>query len=227
MRDLFGIKLMRRTCDGDSGKEFPVDFMYFLKCYISEGVNHLTHGLEVCSKSYEKFSPNRGVPCNESTIIEISRYLTVQFLRLNWNIDSKESGKILQRVEYPATFDIKDYCSDGLKEKLEATREVFWGSSSEGIDKVSSSTETQQLTGIYDLICVLTHEGTSTDSGHYVAWIKQEGQWIMCDGDQVYVCEEQEVVGLSGGNEGHAAYICLYKGQTLRVQAEDEAMTDH
>lgn len=30
------------------------------------------------------------------------------------------------------------------------------------------------LTGIYDLVAVLTHKGRSADSGHYVAWVKQE-----------------------------------------------------
>lgn len=32
----------------------------------------------------------------------------------------------------------------------------------------------KQLTGIYDLVAVLTHKGRSADSGHYVAWVKQE-----------------------------------------------------
>jgi uncharacterized UBP type Zn finger protein len=31
-----------------------------------------------------------------------------------------------------------------------------------------------QFTGIYDLVAVLTHKGRSADSGHYVAWVKQE-----------------------------------------------------
>ena len=30
------------------------------------------------------------------------------------------------------------------------------------------------LTGVYDLVAVLTHKGRSADSGHYVAWVKQE-----------------------------------------------------
>ena len=30
------------------------------------------------------------------------------------------------------------------------------------------------MTGIYDLVAVLTHKGRSADSGHYVAWVKQE-----------------------------------------------------
>lgn len=32
----------------------------------------------------------------------------------------------------------------------------------------------KQLTGVYDLIAVLTHKGRSADSGHYVGWVKQD-----------------------------------------------------
>lgn len=39
---------------------------------------------------------------------------------------------------------------------------------------VTSDTDKEtQLTGIYDLVAVLTHKGRSADSGHYVAWVKQ------------------------------------------------------
>ena len=38
------------------------------------------------------------------------------------------------------------------------------------------------MTGIYDLVAVLTHKGRSADSGHYVAWVKQEsGQFSRLD----------------------------------------------
>ena len=32
----------------------------------------------------------------------------------------------------------------------------------------------EHFTGIYDLVSMLTHKGRSADSGHYVAWVKQE-----------------------------------------------------
>ncbi|KAL4626708.1 hypothetical protein ACB092_05G116800 [Castanea dentata] len=39
-----------------------------------------------------------------------------------------------------------------------------------------------QMTGIYDLVAVLSHKGRSADSGHYVAWVKQEsGQFSRLD----------------------------------------------
>ncbi|KAK2654256.1 hypothetical protein Ddye_014112, partial [Dipteronia dyeriana] len=40
------------------------------------------------------------------------------------------------------------------------------------------------LTGVYDLVAVLTLKGRSADSGRYVAWVKQEsGKWIEYDDD--------------------------------------------
>ena len=38
------------------------------------------------------------------------------------------------------------------------------------------------MTGIYDLVAVLTHKGRSADSGHYVGCVKQEsGQFSRID----------------------------------------------
>ncbi|KAL4626722.1 hypothetical protein ACB092_05G118000 [Castanea dentata] len=50
--------------------------------------------------------------------------------------------------------------------------------SEEGVPSDSGT----QITGIYDLVAVLTHKGRSADSGHYVAWVKQEsGQFSRLD----------------------------------------------
>ncbi len=40
--------------------------------------------------------------------------------------------------------------------------------------------------GKYELMAVLTHKGRSADSGHYVAWVKQDDkQWIQFDDDEL------------------------------------------
>ncbi|KAF3946687.1 hypothetical protein CMV_027076 [Castanea mollissima] len=50
--------------------------------------------------------------------------------------------------------------------------------SEEGVPSDSGT----QMTGIYDFVAVLTHKGRSADSGHYVAWVKQEsGQFSRLD----------------------------------------------
>ncbi|XP_022721505.1 ubiquitin carboxyl-terminal hydrolase 6-like [Durio zibethinus] len=80
---------------------------------------------------------------------------------------------------------------------------------------VPSDKETR-LTGIYGLVAVLTHKGRSADSGHYVAWVKQEsGKWIEFDDDNPIPQREEDIVKLSGGGDWHMAYICIYKARTV------------
>ncbi|VFQ66962.1 unnamed protein product [Cuscuta campestris] len=74
----------------------------------------------------------------------------------------------------------------------------------------------QQLTGVYDLVAVLTHKGRSADSGHYVAWVKQEnGKWVRFDDDNPTLQREEDITKLSGGGDWHMAYICLYKARVV------------
>jgi ubiquitin carboxyl-terminal hydrolase 14 len=71
-----------------------------------------------------------------------------------------------------------------------------------------------EVTGIYDLVAVLTHKGRSADSGHYVAWVKQDsGKWIEFDDEQPILQREEDITKLSGGGDWHMAYICLYKAR--------------
>ncbi|KZV31826.1 Ubiquitin-specific protease 6 [Dorcoceras hygrometricum] len=76
----------------------------------------------------------------------------------------------------------------------------------------------QHLTGIYDLVAVLTHKGRSADSGHYVAWVKQEnGKWIQFDDDNPIPQREEDIIRLSGGGDWHMAYICMYKARCVSM----------
>ncbi|XP_057522339.1 ubiquitin carboxyl-terminal hydrolase 6-like isoform X1 [Amaranthus tricolor] len=80
--------------------------------------------------------------------------------------------------------------------------------------EAAPSEKEMQLTGVYDLVSVLTHKGRSADSGHYVAWVKQEsGKWIEYDDDNPIPQREEDIVKLSGGGDWHMAYICMYKAR--------------
>ncbi|KAJ8439014.1 hypothetical protein Cgig2_028460 [Carnegiea gigantea] len=89
------------------------------------------------------------------------------------------------------------------------------GESSVGTSQEAASPEKEMhLTGVYDLVAVLTHKGRSADSGHYVAWVKQEnGKWIEYDDDNPIPQREEDIVKLSGGGDWHMAYICMYKAR--------------
>ncbi|KAH9664817.1 ubiquitin carboxyl-terminal hydrolase 6 [Citrus sinensis] len=86
-------------------------------------------------------------------------------------------------------------------------------------DGVTTDTDKEtHLTGIYDLVAVLTHKGRSADSGHYVAWVKQEsGKWIEYDDDNPLPQREEDITKLSGGGDWHMAYICMYKARSISM----------
>ena len=57
--------------------------------------------------------------------------------------------------------------------------------------------------GLYELRAVLTHQGRSSSSGHYLAWVKHSGNvWLKLDDDKVSMVLEEDILKLSGGGEG-------------------------
>lgn len=77
--------------------------------------------------------------------------------------------------------------------------------------------------GYYDLQGVITHQGRSSNSGHYVAWIKlKPGEWLKFDDNEVSVVVEDEVLKLSGGGDWHTAYVLLYGPRILPVVEESD-----
>uniref|UniRef100_A0A914RDW6 ubiquitinyl hydrolase 1 n=1 Tax=Parascaris equorum TaxID=6256 RepID=A0A914RDW6_PAREQ len=71
--------------------------------------------------------------------------------------------------------------------------------------------------GFYELQGVITHKGRSSNSGHYVGWVRIEGdRWAMCDDDDVQPVSSEDVLRLSGGGDWHCAYLLLYGPRILR-----------
>lgn len=66
--------------------------------------------------------------------------------------------------------------------------------------------------GKYELTGVLTHKGRSADSGHYVAWVKQQdGSWVLFDDDELIMKNDEDVLALCGGGDWHMAYLLIYR----------------
>ncbi|PON96112.1 Ubiquitinyl hydrolase [Trema orientale] len=258
VKALFGVDLVSRVHCQESGEESSeAESVYSLKCHISQEVNHLHEGLKHGLKSeLEKNSPSLGrsaIYLKESRINGLPRYLTIQFVRFFWKRESNQKAKILRKVDYPLELDVYDLCSDDLRKKLEAPRQLLRdeegkklglkasgkgstskdsdvkmseaeGSSNENRDPSNSTSnegalsQETQVTGVYDLVAVLTHKGRSADSGHYVAWVKQEsGKWIEYDDDNPIPQREEDITKLSGGGDWHMAYICMYKARVVPI----------
>ncbi|KAK2647989.1 hypothetical protein Ddye_015478 [Dipteronia dyeriana] len=97
-----------------------------------------------------------------------------------------------------------------LEERLKSKSQDFAGVTSDP-DKDT------HLTGVYDLVAVLTHMGRSADSGHYVAWVKQaSGKWIEYDDNNPIPQWEEDISKLSGGGSSSSS-----------DEEEKEILVDH
>jgi len=66
--------------------------------------------------------------------------------------------------------------------------------------------------GNYTLEGVVTHKGRYADSGHYIGWVRQEGEnWHKYDDNVVTTTNEEYIKKLCGGGDRDMAYLLFYK----------------
>lgn len=99
--------------------------------------------------------------------------------------------------------------------------------------------------GFYTLQAVLTHQGRSSSSGHYVGWVRlKDDKWVKFDDNIVTPITSEEVLRLSGGGilsypfcftviniflitgDWHSAYVLLYGPKILELPNEVEKMQE-
>merc|ERR1719348_2276035 len=112
------------------------------------------------------------------------------------------NAKILKDVKFPMMLDMFDLCSPDLQERLKPMRAKFKEEDDRLLEeKLKPDTPKAEVhplaysfeddvgsnnSGYYELQAVLTHRGRSSNSGHYVAWVKYKGDtWIECNDDDV------------------------------------------
>ncbi|ESZ98521.1 ubiquitin C-terminal hydrolase [Sclerotinia borealis F-4128] len=83
--------------------------------------------------------------------------------------------------------------------------------------------------GLYELRGIVTHQGSSADSGHYTSYVKkqgpldsktgkrgeEDGKWWWFNDEKVSEVEADKITSLAGGGESHSALILLYKASPL------------
>lgn len=86
--------------------------------------------------------------------------------------------------------------------------------------------KTANQTGLYELRGVVTHQGSSADSGHYTAYVKKEGskdpvdgkqkaedgKWWWFNDDKVTEVENEKIDGLAGGGRVFRSALGLKNG---------------
>jgi len=123
----------------------------------------------------------------------------------------------LKSVIFSKIIDLYDLCDDGTKEILNLGRgietKMLKDDRNFKIENIVNPGNKEMIpTGRYQLIAVLTHQGRSSDAGHYIAWThKKDDKWTKYDDDTTTLVNLTDVLELKGGGDWHMAYICVYK----------------
>lgn len=218
-----------------------------LSCFISQEVKYMHSGLRLrLNEQITKKSPTLDRDANymkQSLISRLPAYLTVNFVRFQYKGKEGINAKVLKDIKFPIEFDAFDLCTKDLQQKLVPMRTKFKEIEDAAMeakeqvkfkgDKVIEK-KTQAMpysfdddlgsnnSGFYTLQAVLTHQGRSSSSGHYVGWVRHKGdQWVKFDDDVVTSVTSEEILRLSGGGDWHVAYVLLYGPRILELPIDE------
>ena len=227
--ELFQIQLQIQLKNVEDTNEIKKkeDKVYKLICYIDSNTIELVEGLKNSLKeNIDMFSETlqRNTVFEKSQLINrLPNYLTVQFMRFYWKSANTLTGakagkaKILKSVIFSKIIDLYDMCTDETKELLSLGRKIetklLKDDKNFKIDEVKKEEGKNYIpTGRYQLISVITHQGRSSESGHYIGWVhKKDDKWLKYDDDVVSMKTTNDVLELKGGGDWHMAYICFFK----------------
>ena len=227
--ELFQIQLQIQLKNVEDNNEIKKkeDKVYKLNCYIDSNTIELVEGLKQSLKeNIDMFSDSlqRNTVFEKSQFINrLPNYLTVQFMRFFWKNANTLTGakagkaKILKSVIFSKIIDLYDMCTDETKELLSLGRKIetklLKDDKNFKIDEVKKEEGKNYIpTGRYQLISVITHQGRSSESGHYIGWVhKKDDKWLKYDDDVVSMKTTNDVLELKGGGDWHMAYICFFK----------------
>lgn len=225
--ELFGIEVdvLYQNAEEYSEKKNKKEIINKIICYIDNQTTELVQGLRQSQKEnvdlYSDILGRNSIFQKTQMINRLPPYLTVQFMRFFWKQGNEETGakagkaKILKSILFSKIIDIYDLCSDTTKELLNLGREIETKMLKEDknfrIDNVEK-TNNMIPTGRYQLIGVVTHQGRSSDSGHYIGWThKKDDKWTKFDDDSITTVNMSDILELKGGGDWHMAYICVFK----------------
>lgn len=105
--------------------------------------------------------------------------------------------------------------------KLASIRSKFTDDFSDVLPSVYNlDTMKDNPSSVYELMAVVTHQGSSADSGHYQAFVKDESdlegdKWWKFNDDKVSMVNKEKIEMLAGGGESDSALLLLYKAKGL------------
>jgi len=227
--ELFGIEVQvnMKNVEDTTEVKSKKETLHKLICYIDNSTLELVEGLKKSLKeNLDLFSDKlqRNTVFEKSQLINrLPNYLTVQFMRFFWKQANVLTGakagksKILKSVIFSKIIDLYDMCTDETKELLNLGRKIESKLMKDDKDFKVENVKKEKgkdyvPTGRYQLISVLTHQGRSSESGHYIGWVhKMDDKWLKYDDSEVTMVTTNEVLELKGGGDWHMAYICFFK----------------
>ena len=229
LEDLFGIEMTEnlKNVEVETEVKKKSNIVWKLCCYIGNKTIELVEGLKEGLKEnvdlYSDILKRNTVFIKSQLINRLPPYLIVQFMRFDWTkgntLSTKKAGKakILRSVLFSKIIDLYDMCTDETKEILNLGRKIesklLKDDKNFNIEKVEKKPDQEMIpTGRYQLIAVITHEGRSSDGGHYVGWVhKKDDKWLKYDDDEVSMVKTADVLDLKGGGDWPMAYFCFFK----------------
>ncbi|KAF7706849.1 hypothetical protein HF521_020103 [Silurus meridionalis] len=218
-----------------------------ISCFINQEVKYLATGIKMrLQEEITKFSPSLerdALYIKSSKISRLPAYLTVQMVRFFYKEKESVNAKVLKDVKFPLMLDVYELCTAELQEKMVSMRSKFKVMEDKKLEKqqqkINKKIEAPKEvkyeafsfpddlgsnnSGYYDLQAVLTHQGRSSSSGHYVAWVKRkEDEWVKFDDDKVSLVTPEDILKLSGGGDWHIAYVLVYGPRRLEVMEEEQ-----
>ncbi|EDV23537.1 uncharacterized protein TRIADDRAFT_50530 [Trichoplax adhaerens] len=174
----------------DEPEKCSAEKFYQLPCYISADVKYMQTGIQ--QRLQETITKNsitlgRNAEYVKSSLINrLPGYLCVQFIRFYFKEKGAINAKILKDVKFSLDLDVFDLCTPELQQKLIPMRNKFKEFEDKNIEKEKVIVKKfytvifylkdtgSNNSGYYELSAVLTHQGRSSNSGHYVAWTKKK-----------------------------------------------------
>uniref|UniRef100_A0A672ZTS1 Ubiquitin carboxyl-terminal hydrolase n=1 Tax=Sphaeramia orbicularis TaxID=375764 RepID=A0A672ZTS1_9TELE len=244
----FGVEFETSMKCTESEEEEPIkgkESQLQLSCFINQEVKYLATGLRLrLQEEITKMSPTlerNALYIKSSKLSRLPAYLTVQMVRFFYKEKESVNAKVLKDVKFPLMLDVYELCTSELQEKMLPVRSQFKEVEDKKLEKqqqkvqqfstgkVSSHTPVFPVdlgsnnSGYYDLQAVLTHQGRSSSSGHYVGWVKRkEDEWVKFDDDKVSVVSPEDILRLSGGGDWHIAYVLLYGPRRLEILENEQ-----
>ena len=163
LEDLFRIQLL----ETHSSPEAPLEtsnktlFENIFKININVSTTNLEIGIKESLTSHVKKhseSLNKDIEFQTTTqFATLPKYLNLNLVRFFWKQQANIKSKILKSVKFPFTLDLYDHCTNEYKQTIKDRR----------VHALKNEINKDgDVSGVYDLIGVLTHIGRSSDSGH-------------------------------------------------------------